>query len=96
VDLQRHFWKLVLGAAVFAGAAYELWTPLGDEGVASAGLNALAVAALLVVIHWSSSRATAAVVSIGVISSEGNGTIFRIELPLARDIRIPIPSEVAA
>jgi signal transduction histidine kinase len=51
MNLQRHLWKLILGAAVLAGAAYEVWTPLGYEGVASAGLNALAVAAVLVGIH---------------------------------------------
>ncbi len=34
--------------------------------------------------------------TIGVVSSEGTGTIFRIELPLARDTRTTRPSEVAA
>jgi signal transduction histidine kinase len=34
--------------------------------------------------------------TISVISSEGNGTVFRIELPLASHTRIPRPTEVAA
>jgi hypothetical protein len=46
MDLQRHFWKFVLGAAVLAGVAYDVWTPLGYQGFASAGLNALAAAVL--------------------------------------------------
>ncbi|HLB17799.1 MAG TPA: hypothetical protein VK613_01575 [Gaiellaceae bacterium] len=44
MDLRRQVWKIVLGAAVLAGGAYDVWTPLGYQGVASAGLNALAVA----------------------------------------------------
>src|SRR6476646_7763906 len=51
MDLQRHLWKVVLGLAVLTGAAYELWPPRGYEGVVSAGLNALALAAVLVGIH---------------------------------------------
>jgi signal transduction histidine kinase len=34
--------------------------------------------------------------AIGVVSSEGTGTIFRIELPLAHDTRTNRPNEVAA
>ncbi len=52
MDLRRHLWKFVLGAAVLTGAAYEVWTPLGYQGVASAVLNTLAVATVLVGIHW--------------------------------------------
>jgi signal transduction histidine kinase len=52
MDLQHHIWKFVLGAAVLSGAAYELWTPLGYQGVTSAVLNTLAVAGVLVGIHW--------------------------------------------
>jgi signal transduction histidine kinase len=51
MDLQRHLWKIVLGVALLTGAAYELWPPLGYEGVASAGLSALALAAALMGIH---------------------------------------------
>jgi signal transduction histidine kinase len=51
MSLRRHLWKLVLGAAVVAGAAYEAWTPIGYEGVASAGLNAMAVAVVFAGIH---------------------------------------------
>jgi len=52
MDLRRQVWKIVLGAAVLAGGAYDVWTPLGYQGVASAGLNALAVAGVLVGIRW--------------------------------------------
>jgi signal transduction histidine kinase len=51
MDLRRHLWKFVLAFAALSACAYELWTPVGYEGAASAGLNALAAGAVLMGIH---------------------------------------------